>query len=369
MDSVFIAYRRSGGAEAARIVRHALQRMSLNVFLDVESLADGRFDQAIEHQIYTASDVIVILSPGALDKAIEQEDDWLRREIALAIRYTRNIIPVLLPGFSWPPVELPTEISTVRNYNAISWSHEYLDAALEKLRAFIRAAPSATPLPSRRGSSVTRLLVSFLLGLGLAGSGLLLWPETAPIPAEALSKALKMDPVSVKLSSAANALQRVDRFVAAYRDSASGASILLATVRNGPAQPFTLPLLADLVRRAKSNAGLPPGCTFARHVNRSGAEDANEIEVEYFGETEGTLLGLVLFDADRVLKELQSAIDYLGLRLPRQSKAIALSLRGWMKTMESALSVKMCLLASGGTRRQQFMFHLLTDLRSYRSMG
>jgi hypothetical protein len=73
----------------------------------------------------------VVLSPGSLDQSFD-EDDWLRKEIAEAIRTDRNIVPVLLPAFSFPK-QLPADIDALRNYTGVDYHHNYLDGVVERI--------------------------------------------------------------------------------------------------------------------------------------------------------------------------------------------------------------------------------------------
>lgn len=99
---VFISYRRESGSAEARLIRTELLQRGLRVFLDVTDLRRGFFDGALLHHISEAPSFVLILSPRALDLC-SHEDDWLRQEIVQAINTERNIIPVILPGFTFPP--------------------------------------------------------------------------------------------------------------------------------------------------------------------------------------------------------------------------------------------------------------------------
>ena len=65
---IFISYRRDGGEYTARILCDRLQDMGYRVFFDVESLRSGEFNTRLYNAIDSCKDVLVILSPGALDR-------------------------------------------------------------------------------------------------------------------------------------------------------------------------------------------------------------------------------------------------------------------------------------------------------------
>ncbi len=132
----FISYRREGGAETARLIRKELEARGRRIFLDVDDLGSSLFDERLLREIAAAPNFVVILSPGALDRCAE-EGDWLRREIAQAVKTGRNVIPVLKDGFQFPPAEaLPADIRELPRNNAVPYSHVYFQAAVDKLHSF-----------------------------------------------------------------------------------------------------------------------------------------------------------------------------------------------------------------------------------------
>lgn len=96
---IFISYRREGGFYLARLLQELLSKRK--VFLDLERLKSGKFDEALEKAILQCRNVIVILSPGSLDRC-SVPGDYVRKEIELAIKEGKNIIPVMMEGFKLP---------------------------------------------------------------------------------------------------------------------------------------------------------------------------------------------------------------------------------------------------------------------------
>jgi hypothetical protein len=76
------------------------------------------------------------LSKGALDRC-ENEDDWVRLEIAHAIKNNKKIIPLMTQDFTFPDY-LPNEIASVRYYQGITASNEFFDFVIEKLIKMLR---------------------------------------------------------------------------------------------------------------------------------------------------------------------------------------------------------------------------------------
>jgi len=134
---VFISYRRGTGAETARLLRSELRHNNLRVFLDIDDLRPGHFDQALLRCITNTPNFILILSPHCLDNCADEED-WLRLEIAQAVKTNRNIVPIMMPNFQFPEAEhLPTDIRVLRTHQSVSYSHEFFDAMIAKIIRYL----------------------------------------------------------------------------------------------------------------------------------------------------------------------------------------------------------------------------------------
>jgi hypothetical protein len=138
---VFISYRREDGAQIARLLRAELRARGYRVFLDVDDLKPGHFDDALLQEIDSAPSFLLILTPNSLARCAD-ERDWMRREIAHALETGKKIIPVTMQGFEFPDAaQLPEDIRTLTVHHAISYSHEFFDAMVEKLIGFLDADP------------------------------------------------------------------------------------------------------------------------------------------------------------------------------------------------------------------------------------
>ena len=139
MRSVFVSYRRSGEASSllARTIRAELRRRGCAVFLDVDSLRTGHFDEALLREIENAQNFLIILSKDCLERVINPAD-WFRRELAYALTIDRNIIPIMMDGFKWPEEEqLPEDIRSARRYHGLCYTHEYFEAMMDKVEGFL----------------------------------------------------------------------------------------------------------------------------------------------------------------------------------------------------------------------------------------
>jgi hypothetical protein len=144
---IFISYRRNGGEDLAGQVKNALRDRGFSAFMDVVDLKSGKFDEALLRQIEEATDFVIILTPGCLDRC-KNEDDWVRQEIRHSIQCKRNIVPVLQRDFQMPlPQELPQDIAELPRYNGLVPTDEVFETSMDRLVLnFLRAVPSGALL-------------------------------------------------------------------------------------------------------------------------------------------------------------------------------------------------------------------------------
>ena len=134
---VFISYRRGGGAEIARLIEGFLDTHGLSVFLDVDSLGGGHFDEQILRQIKERDVFILICSPGCFDRCSDP-GDWVRRELEHGISLDKRIVPVTIAGFSWPRSEdLPESIRAITRQNAFEYTHNHWKRTRDSLLKMI----------------------------------------------------------------------------------------------------------------------------------------------------------------------------------------------------------------------------------------
>lgn len=117
---IFISYRREGGDDLARILYLELSMRGYSVFYDLETLENGKFNEALYWYIEQCTDFLLILPPNSLDRC-QNEGDWVRQEIAHALKHHKNIVPVMLPGFVMPEDHaLPEDIRECVKHNGVN---------------------------------------------------------------------------------------------------------------------------------------------------------------------------------------------------------------------------------------------------------
>lgn len=144
---VFISYRRDGGEGVAGRISDKLIAKGYKIFYDVESLRSGKFNEQIYEAIDICSDMLVVLPPNGLDRC-HAEDDWVRLEIAYAIKKKKNIIPVLLRNFVFPSL-LPDEIDSIRLMQGVTASSEYFDASVSRIENLLLCKKEKDAVPQR----------------------------------------------------------------------------------------------------------------------------------------------------------------------------------------------------------------------------
>jgi len=144
-NTVFISYRRTISSFIARAIYMDLKAHDFDVFMDVESVDSGEFDPIILRQIEARTHFLIICSHGTFEGSDEPED-WLRREIEHALDTGRNIVPILVNGFTFEMAKerLRGKLLQLTHYNGLLISHDYFKEAMERLRTRFLKVPVNT---------------------------------------------------------------------------------------------------------------------------------------------------------------------------------------------------------------------------------
>lgn len=162
---IFLSYRRAGGGfETANLLHNRLTNAGYKVFMDVENLRSGKFNDQLYNQIDACKDFIVVLGPDSLERCVN-EDDWVRLEVAHAIKNNKNIIPIFLRGFTHPKEKLPEDIAELLNYEGLEASTQLFDAFLEKLKGMLVSNSHLNWQRIKKPLLIVALPILFLIAL------------------------------------------------------------------------------------------------------------------------------------------------------------------------------------------------------------
>jgi len=169
MPGVFLNFRSAdAGSYAAVLLDEVLSPLfgADMVFRSSRSIPAGaRFDQVLLVGVDTCDAMLCLIGPDWLsacdaegNRLLDCPDDWVRREIAIAMRRGIPVIPVLLTDAQRPAqADLPVEISGLADRQAVYLRHRHIGPDLAHLLGeLVRVAPglavagmfaSATSLP------------------------------------------------------------------------------------------------------------------------------------------------------------------------------------------------------------------------------
>jgi hypothetical protein len=134
MGAVFVSYRRGDTEGQARALFNELADLigRDSVFMDVDSIALGRdFRQILQERLGSCDLMLALIGSDWLDikdasgkRRLENPADFVRQEIAAALRRNIPVTPVLVQGTQMPaPEQLPDDLKDLAYRNAFELSH------------------------------------------------------------------------------------------------------------------------------------------------------------------------------------------------------------------------------------------------------
>jgi len=162
---IFISYRREESRWSARSLHYRLSRDfdSRQIFMDIDNITLGAdFVQVIEAMVAKCDVLIAVIGNNWLttkddygDRRLDNPQDFVRMEIATALKREIRVIPVLLDGARMPrPVDLPDDLKPLVRRNALRITDTSFEGDCQRLAGTIRrvlenaAMPTPTPAPS-----------------------------------------------------------------------------------------------------------------------------------------------------------------------------------------------------------------------------
>lgn len=154
---VFINFRRADTGATGPHIDTALRAEfgTQAAFRDQRSLPAGRdYREQLERGIRKCDLLLVVMGAhwasvrdDAGRRCIDREEDWVRKEIALALAYKLPVMPVLVDGAKLPSIhELPDDIQSLVHQQVVYFRphQEHIDFPRSSARS-ARRSPSCVP--------------------------------------------------------------------------------------------------------------------------------------------------------------------------------------------------------------------------------
>ena len=201
MGAVFVSYRREVSEGQARALSLELVRLlgKDSVFMDVDGIALGRdFRQVLQERLNSCDVMLTLIGPGWVDvkdgsgmRRLDSPTDFVRLEIAAALKRNIPVIPVLLQGAQVPPPErLPDDLKDLSYRNGFEVGHATWESDVREMvrRLGLSASNTTDAASSPSGTndaspvssgaawpSWLRLRVAAVIGLLVAAAGLVIY--------------------------------------------------------------------------------------------------------------------------------------------------------------------------------------------------
>lgn len=157
MTRIFISYRRQDSeGHVGRLYDHLLKHFRPeDIFMDVASIEPGAdFVDALEKAVSACDVCIVVIGPGWLnavdstgERRLNQWNDFVRIEVASALRMNKRVIPTLVGGAKMPtPADLSDDLAALARRNAVELSHARFAYDVDQIIGVIRSSLSSRPV-------------------------------------------------------------------------------------------------------------------------------------------------------------------------------------------------------------------------------
>ena len=155
---VFISYRREDTFYADSLFDRLLAAVeNVRVFRDTDTLRPGDvYSEKIDETVAACDIFLALIGKKWISlkdaegmRRLDKPDDWVRLEIAAALRHGKTVVPCLLAGAKMPRrEELPADLAGFELRNAVSLSQTSFRHDSEDLVRMIQSwRPSAPPAP------------------------------------------------------------------------------------------------------------------------------------------------------------------------------------------------------------------------------
>ena len=194
---IFISYRRDDAKADARSLYQQLSRAfgARRLFMDIDTIEKGRdFALVLNEHLTQSSVLLAVIGPKWLSmrnaqgvRRLDDPADFVRLEIASALKRDIAVIPVLVDGARLPSAdELSADLKPLARRQAVIITHENFKSDANQLEAALKRILSP---PSRFGWKAAIGAAAIATGIGAAAflkTNRMSWPIPAPDEAAAV---------------------------------------------------------------------------------------------------------------------------------------------------------------------------------------
>jgi TIR domain len=159
MARIFISYRHEdSGASAGRLDDRLRERFGRdNVFMDIDTIEPGLdFTEVIERTVASCDVLIALIgrqwltsTDAAGQRRLDDPEDFVRREIAMALRRNIRVIPALVEDTSMPrAANLPDDLQPLTRREAVELSDTHFHRDVDELIVVLDRVLGVGPSPA-----------------------------------------------------------------------------------------------------------------------------------------------------------------------------------------------------------------------------
>lgn len=185
-DKIFISYRRDNSKADTRSIFQHLERSfgAEQLFMDVDAIGVGQnFRDALDGALSQCKAMLVVIGRHWLDASgadgkprLEDPNDFVNREIAVALGRGIPIVPVLVDGAQMPTAaQLPDSLKSLALMQATRVTHESFTSDMQRLERYLAGRVE------RRGRRRWLAVGAAVLVLAAAGGGLWWTQQRLPV--------------------------------------------------------------------------------------------------------------------------------------------------------------------------------------------
>jgi hypothetical protein len=157
MNGIFISYRREDSAGwTGRLVERLRETFGGgSIFMDIDTIEPGAdFTEALQKAVGACDVLVAVIGPEWATtteingkRRLENPSDWIRIELATALKRNIRVIPVLMGGASLPAVDLlPDELASLAHRQAHELTDKRWSYDVEQLLRTLPAARQKPPI-------------------------------------------------------------------------------------------------------------------------------------------------------------------------------------------------------------------------------